>query len=306
MDLGVIHLVRWALYADLGLLFGAPLFAISLAKPRTEPLRRGTLALLALVGLSLSLAGFALTAAGMAGASVFEIDPGLFTLVLTATSAGWAFMVRLAALVLILASTAIPTTGQISRTRFVAVLGAVAVGSLAWSGHAAASEGVAGTVRLAGDIAHMLAASVWLGALVILLRQLLVKLPQDEDDALRTLQMLSNFGGVGSVLVATLILTGILNAAFLFTLADLPLLPTSPYGQLLLIKLVLFAAMLGLAALNRFQFTPALVRDAETKGATTAVRVLRLSVGLEFTLASLILALVGLLGTLEPPGHALA
>lgn len=300
MVFGAIHLVRWALYADLGTIFGTALFATIFSQPRAEPLSRKTLGLLAVAGLSLSLAGFAQTAAGMAGTSIFEIDPDLFTLVLTSTSAGWAFLMRLAALILILASSAIPEISKPTRDKFAAALGAFAVSSLAWSGHAAASNGIAGAVRLAGDITHMLAAAVWLGALVILLRQLLVKLPQDRDNALRSWQMLSNFGSVGTVVVATLILTGLLNGAFLFKLADLPLALSMPYGQLLLIKLILFGAMLGLAALNRFRLTPALASDAHAGDPSKAMRALRLSVGMEFSLIVAILALVGWLGSLEP------
>lgn len=300
MALEAIHLVRGALYADLGLLFGAPLFAMVLAKPHAEPLQRGTLTVLAVIGLCLSLAGFALTAAAVGGTSVIEMDPDLFTFVVTGTAVGWAFQVRLAALVLILVSTAIPTSSRTTRPILVVTLGAVSVASLVWSGHAAASEGAAGFVRLAGDIAHLLAASTWLGALVILLRQLLAELPQDEEHIVRTWQMLASFGSVGTIVVATLILTGLLNAAFLMRPVDLPLLPSTQYGQLLLIKLSLFGAMLGLAALNRFRLSPALARAARASNYPTAVRALRLSVGLELTLAGAILLLVGWLGTLEP------
>ncbi len=83
-------------------------------------------------------------------------------------------------------------------------------------------------------------------------------------------------------------------------LADLPLALSTPYGQLLLIKLILFGVMLGLAALNRFQLTPALASDAHTGSPSKAIRALRLSVGLEFGLITAILALVGWFGTLEP------
>ncbi|AMK21604.1 copper resistance protein CopD [Sphingobium sp. TKS] len=300
MGLEAIHLVSGALYADLGLLFGAPLFAMVLAKPHAEPLQRGTLAVLAVTGLCLSLAGFALTAAAMGGTSVIEMDPDLFTFVVTGTAVGWAFLVRLAALVLILVSTAISTSSTTTRPILVVTLAAVSVASQAWSGHAAASDGAAGLVRLAGDIAHLLTASVWLGALVILLRRLLAKLPQDEEHRIRTWQMLASFGSVGTIVVATLILTGLLNAAFLLRPVDLRLLPSTQYGQLLLLKLTLFGVMLGLAALNRFRLSPALARADKASNGSAAVLALRVSVGLEFTLAGAILLLVGWLGTLEP------
>lgn len=151
MVIGAIHLVRWALYSDLGILFGAPLFAIGLARPRAEPLSRTAIGFLAGAGLILSAAGFTLTAAGMTGTGVFEITADLVELVLASTSAGWAFLVRFGALALILVSSAIKAVGPTARATFAAALGAIAVGSLAWSGHAAASDGIPGLVRLAGD-----------------------------------------------------------------------------------------------------------------------------------------------------------
>lgn len=299
MSLEAIHLVRGGLYADLGVLFGAPIFATQLAWPRALPLKRGTLALLAVAGLCLSLIGFAMTAAAMAGTSAFEIDPDLFTSIVTSTGVGWAFLVRLTALVLILTSTAIPAGPQTPATKIVAGLGAIAIASLAWSGHAASSDGAASMVRFSGDIFHLLAASVWLGALVILLRQLSATQPPD-GDILGTWQMLASFGRVGTIVVAVVILTGLLNTSFLLKLDDLPLLPSTQYGQLLLIKLTLFGGMLGLAALNRFRLSPALARNAKAGNGSAAIRALRLSIGLEFTLAAAILFIVGWLGTLDP------
>ena len=81
---------------------------------------------------------------------------------------------------------------------------------------------------------------------------------------------------------------------------QLLLLPTSPYGQLLLIKLALFALMLILASLNRFRLTPALGRDLTSDGAP-AVNQLRASLALEAGAAVIILGLVSWFGTLEPP-----
>lgn len=123
MSLEAIHLVRGGLYVDLGVLFGAPIFATQLAWPRASPLKRGTLALLVVAGLCLSLIGFAMTAAAMAGTSAFEIDPDLFTSIVTGTGAGWAFLVRITALVLILTSIAIPAGPKTPAAKIVAVLG---------------------------------------------------------------------------------------------------------------------------------------------------------------------------------------
>jgi putative copper resistance protein D len=64
------------------------------------------------------------------------------------------------------------------------------------------------------------------------------------------------------------------------------------------VKLLLFAAMLGLAALNRFHLTPALALAGDQP---PSFATLRLSLTIEAGAATAILALVAWLGTLEPP-----
>src|SRR3546814_11698544 len=54
-----------------------------------------------------------------------------------------------------------------------ATLAGGALASLAWNGHAAAREGVAGAVRLAAGLVHLLAAAGWLAAILLLLVTLL-------------------------------------------------------------------------------------------------------------------------------------
>lgn len=300
MGLGAILVVRWALYADLGLLFGAPLAVLLLATRPVGALSGWILGTLSVLGLGLSGLGFALTVAAMAGSSVDRIDPELLSLVLTGTPFGWAFLVRMGALLLVLAALFIPWSVQSFRLNLTTMLAAIAVASLAWSGHAAASQGVNGLVRLTSDIAHLLAASAWLGALVILLRQVFLTNAHDVEHRRQSAKMLSRFSLAGSVIVAALIITGSLNAAFIFSPSDLLLLPSTTYGQLLLIKLIAFAVMLGLAGLNRFYLTPALSNSAMSGDAATAIFAVRTSIGLELVLVTSILALVAWLGTLDP------
>ena len=76
--------------------------------------------------------------------------------------------------------------------------------------------------------------------------------------------------------------------------------PQTTYGRLLLAKLALFGAMLGLAAINRWRLTPALAAAGSDAGAWPAERRIRLSIMLETTAAILILVLVAWLGTLDP------
>ena len=77
MDAALGIVVRWALVADLMLLFGVPLFAIySAAAIRAEitaPLR-SSIAWIALVGILLSILGMAILAATMSGVPLAQID----------------------------------------------------------------------------------------------------------------------------------------------------------------------------------------------------------------------------------------
>ena len=102
------------------------------------------------------------------------------------------------------------------------------------------------------------------------------------------------------MIVAASIVTGSLNAAFMFNPSGLLLLPSTTYGQLLLIKLIAFGVMLGLAGLNRFYLTPALSNSVKSGDAVTAGFAVRTSIGLELALATSALALMAWLGTLDP------
>jgi putative copper resistance protein D len=102
------------------------------------------------------------------------------------------------------------------------------------------------------------------------------------------------------VLVAAIVASGLVNAWFLIGPSGLPQLVGDPYGRALLAKLALFAAMLALAAANRWHLAPALRREP----GRTGLAALRRSITAESLAGIGVLALVAWLGTLEPPGAA--
>ena len=110
--------------------------------------------------------------------------------------------------------------------------------------------------------------------------------------------MLARFSLLGTIFVATLVGTGLINGVMIVGWADLPALLGSRYGWLLGAKLALFGGMLALAALNRWRLTPALERAQSNRAA--AIGHLRWSLAVETGAAVAILALVALLGTLDP------
>jgi len=99
--------------------------------------------------------------------------------------------------------------------------------------------------------------------------------------------------------VAALIASGLINAWFL--VGSVGKLATTPYGQLLLLKLGLFFGMLALAALNRFHLVPSLVAAQENgESLASSLRRLRWSVRGEQVLGLLIVLIVSELGTMQP------
>jgi copper resistance protein D len=198
---------------------------------------------------------------------------------------------------------ALPVIGPRRRAWIVGgVGGGLICGSFAWMGHGAATEGALGLLHLSSDIIHALAAGVWVGALVAFL---IVSAAANREPPQRQEQLhraLRGFSGVGSALVAVLIATGLINGWFVIGLRGLPHLWTTAYGQLLTIKLLLFAAMLGLAAANRFLLTPQLGAALEAQSPTVAtISALRVSLAMEAGISMAVLALVAWFGTLAPP-----
>lgn len=296
--------VRFGLYGGLGLLFGMPLFVLTTR--RGEGLWRmfrleQVLAVLAVMSFALSLLGFSLLAARMSGVALGGLDPALVKTLLLETALGWALIARITALFLAFAAAFLMPARRAQRL-LLAICGAVAVATLAWTGHGASGEGAAGLVHLAGDIVHLLAASTWLGALVLLLALVRPGVRATLERAEIAHVALAGFGRTGTVAVALIVLTGIANAAFTVDAAALPALGASAYGRLLFTKLVLFAAMLGCAVLNRYGLTPALQASISRGELRPSLIGLRRSIAIETGLALAVLALVSWLGMLEPGG----
>jgi putative copper resistance protein D len=281
--------VRLAQYLTLGALFGLAAFGLYARQAAALLTGRWSLIWLAAACMIASLASILVLAAQMTGGADGAQDPAVLWAVISGTDAGKAWIARLAALAVCLYGV------WAARPVLAARASGLALATLAWSGHAAAQEGLFGYIRLAGDILHLLAAGVWLGALAAFAGLVIRK-----ADAGVTARALASFSGVGTGVVAVLILTGLINLAPSVDWRPWPVLTTSLWGQLLLVKLALFAAMLGLAAANRFILTPRLEAGARD-GATGGLGHLRLSLALELALAVAVVALVSWLGTLAPP-----
>jgi putative copper resistance protein D len=288
--------VRFGLYLVLGLLFGLPAFALMSLGGEMRVLRLGRIVpVLALIAAALSLAQIVMLAASMSGRDLASVDKVTLDAVLAAGSLGVAWKTRMIALGLCLVA-------GLGRTRWqllaLTIASAIALGSLTWAGHGTMGDDAAGWLHLIADLLHLVAAGLWLGALAGMV--MLVALPADLVLCARAL---TGFARTGTAIVATLLITGAINLWVLVGPAGIGGLPGTPYGRLLIVKLMLFGAMLGLAAANRFRFAPALDRlEVEQSGQTICH--LRISLAIETGCIIAILLLVGWLGLLPPTGDA--
>lgn len=290
--------VRLILYCALGLSFGFPLFWLyGVAAPARAALPlRGLVAASALIGLAASLIGLAVLAASMSGVPVTEVDRASLLMVATMPGIGTAWLVRVTALVLVAAIALIIRPAR-PFAMAATSLGGIALASLAWTGHAGMSEGSLHSIHLGADIAHLLAGAAWLGAL-----SGLIMLAASTSTVPATLHLAAaNFAVTGSVIVGVLVVTGLINAWAIVGPDRIMATLGGGYGQLLAVKLLLFAAMLGLATRHRFVLTPRLAGPGNPDEATA---VFRRSLVLEAAAAIVILAVVAMLGLLDPVGAA--
>jgi putative copper export protein len=122
---------------------------------------------------------------------------------------------------------------------------------------------------------HLLAGGAWLGGLLPLLTLVRDVPPNPAADTLRRFSALRHRGGVA----------GLIGTA---------------YGWVLLLKAALFAALLGLAAINRFRLTPALERQDAQKARWALLR----TIAGETVLGLMVVLATGVLSGPEPGMHA--
>lgn len=301
MSEGPIIAVRFGLFAIEGLLLGVPLFGLyALRAPERSQLPfRAWLILLGLGAVALNILGFALLVATMSGTSIDAIDPDFARSILLTAPVGWAFVLRLTVTVLALGLAMLALASRTSMLASVTAFSSVALASLAWNGHGVATEGALAWPHLIADIVHLLAAGVWLGAIACLL-YMVVRPKASLADLIIAQRCLKGFGVVGSIVVALLIVTGMINGFAI--LGDQSLGPGigSTYIVLMGSKLALFALMLALAALHRFRLVPAVERATDHADKAMVIRRIRSSMLVELAAAVVILGLVAWLGTLEP------
>jgi putative copper resistance protein D len=171
------------------------------------------------------------------------------------------------------------------------------VATIAWTGHAASTPFGLGYLHLAADALHLCGAAAWIGGLMSLALLLdVLRRPHAPARPALQLDVVRRFSCLGIVSVATLVISGIINAWIL--VGSFRALVVTDYGWILMSKIGAFLVMVTLAAINRLWLTPRLAAPG-----SNSLHALTRNTVAEIALGLLIFVLVGLLGTLHPAAH---
>lgn len=288
----------------------APAFAHSRtdAKSRAafERLAIATIAGMTLVALVTGILWLFTTSASMSGRSVRDaLNPAIFGVVITRTLFGKVWVSHIAVCLALMAITMLAHRSARSGRPFrwwgmATVCGALLAATLVGAGHAAADDGPFHAHPIA-DTLHLLAAAIWLGSLPLLAYLLAHASRHPGRGQVDTARVATDrFSPVGMTCVATLVATGTVNSWFL--VGTVPALIGTAYGRMLSLKLALFAAMIGLAAINRWLLAPKIAVD-RASDSTAAARQLCRNACLEYGLGLGVLMVVGALNVSVPAAH---
>ena len=252
------------------------------------------------VSIASGLAWITAQVPAMSGLSLTEaMTADVIGTVVTQTQFGMVSDIRLA-LAIILA--ACLTYDRVPPVRWLGVASALGlVASIALTGHAGSIPGEKGIFHLTVDVLHLVAAAAWIGGLVSLPLLLAAgRRDQASEPPFLAWDVVQRFSTLGIASVCTLLVSGIANTAIL--VGSLHALLVTHYGRLLMLKMVLFAVMITLAAINRFWLTPRLAGLPSGRTGDAVRRLTRNCIG-EILLGLAIFAIVGALGTIHPAIH---
>jgi putative copper resistance protein D len=231
--------------------------------------------------------------------SVMELHHHILQMMLMDTEVGLTWMVRIASLTVAIIAACLNRRAPSTSLWLVSLCGAIALATLAWTGHGAMDEGSRRYLHFTSDIVHLLGAGSWLGAIAAFALLLRTNNLTGDLQVHLLARTLTGFESAGMLIVATLTITGIANYLLVVGPA-FETLTSSTYGALLSLKVFLFFGMLVFAAVNRFHLSPLLKRSIKTGTHKIAINALRRSMILELLVAVIIMALVAWLGTLSP------
>ena len=172
-----------------------------------------------------------------------------------------------------------------------ALLSGAAVGLQAGLGHGVSMGGSLGIELTTTEVLHLLSAGAWLGGLPALLVVIQLSPTAAASDSV------GRFSRLGVACVTVLAATICFQAWVL--IGNLAGLVGTDYGQVALVKLALFLALMVLAASNRFLLAPALAGGEGQLGRRRLIA----SVALETLVGAAAILAAGVLLRLEPAMH---
>jgi putative copper export protein len=294
-----LALIRAAHFAATLLVSGTVFFSAFVIGPTHLPwdfsILRRQMNVMVWVGLGLSILTGAMwvvwLAANILGGSLAEacLHGGAWS-VLADTRFGWICCLRLVLALLL----GIVVFNPAQRAWAIAIAAAF-LALPAFASHAGAAAGLGGNVPLASDVLHLLAAGSWLGGLPAFALLLWAAYGRQKADWYDfTIIVTYRFSWLAAISVCILLATGIVNSWNL--IGGVRDLWATNYGRLVTCKIVLLAAMISLATVNKFHLTPRLPAPA-------ALRSLKRNSVTEIAIGLCVLVFVGYLGRLEPTSH---
>lgn len=307
----VLVISRFALFSAAMILVGTSLFLLEFEREKApipeirrvlRQWHRPVLVSAAAISLVSSVMWLGIEAGLMGGSWSDAANLQTLDLVLFETRFGhvWVLTLAFTAILLLVLSTSRGRGPTTLWTVLIAGLSALLVATSSWTGHAVMHSGPAGIVHLSVQTIHVLAASAWLGSLPALGFVLCKARTERQAEWHNTARhILPCYSRMASLAVALILLTGCLSSWFMVDSIDA--LFGSAYGRILIAKIGLFVLMVGVAAVNRFVLTPAIVRP-EPNGRSPEAAVWRLgrNVAMEQLLGLSVVAAVSVLGTIAP------
>ncbi|MCX7267450.1 MAG: copper homeostasis membrane protein CopD [Sphingomonadales bacterium] len=308
MDDWLYPLLRFAHYTLLLGLFGITAFRrIGLRESLASQSIRQDNKALAVAALAAPVLTITLTLLGisaMMAQPVWQLEWTTIEAMVLSTSIGWSFLFRLGLL-----SAAAFILIFFSRSTFGALVAAflfgLALTTIAWNGHAAATEGTLGTIHRLNDAAHLWAAGLWLGAIGWFVH--LTRVASRRPDLIAPIALLSDmhrFAPLGVFLVFAVSVTGLVNAHLIFGLDNSAAVLRTDYGWLFVAKISLVGLMLLLAARNAILGRRhSRIHQTPSDDINSTLSKLRTSLAAEVILALAVLGLVAFIGTMSPLGQ---
>jgi putative copper resistance protein D len=301
-------IARWINFACVFILFGSSIFWLYEGRERSSVgpgglprTFRATTILLRIAAPIAMISGVAWLACILINISRdygSVVDPEDLRLFFFETPFGKVSILRLALLAIGVVIASLPWHGR-RRFAALALVSALLLITQAWFGHSVDGKGLYRASMITVYGIHVLTTAAWVGGLPPLLFALIEQRrfgPYEARDC--TLDVCSRFSLVAMISVTLVVTSGIANAGFRVA-GSFGKLLDSGYGDVLLKKLAVVAAMLAVAYFNRFIAMPRL-RATFSKG-MRPITWLRYSVAFDVVLGALVLGASAILGITMPP-----